>query len=235
MSQTSEVKSQFNTQPTQSQSLRMMATIVSYICHPVFFPIIMALVIYQLAPGGFIGLTQKQLGMWFLSIGFTGVFFPMFSILLMKQLGFISSFHMPTAKERTIPLMATMIFYFWISHVFNNMGIATAQNLNPGPVPPLIFKVLLLGNFWGIIALFMINIFTKISMHTAAAGGMIGIILVLMITSPANLVIALFVSILLAGVIGTARLLLGVHSKGDVWLGYVIGILSQLGAYIYMK
>jgi hypothetical protein len=81
----------------------------------------------------------------------------------------------------------------------------------------------------------MINIFTKISMHTAAAGGMIGIIIVLMISSPANMVLPLFIAILIAGIIGTARLILGMHQKGDIWLGYIVGILVQLGAYVYMK
>ena len=220
---------------TQLKSLQVLAHIVSYITHPVLFPIVMAYVLYKLSPTDFVGATPKQLGMWFLSITITAVFFPLFSILLMKPLGFINSYHMPTAKERTIPLMTIMIFYFWVSHVFNSMGIATVLTPNPGPVPPLIYKVLLLGNFWGIIALFMINIFTKISMHTAAAGGMIGIIIVLMIISPANMTVPLLVSIIIAGIIGTARMILGAHQRGDIWLGYIIGILAQLSAYIYMK
>jgi hypothetical protein len=173
--------------------------------------------------------------LWFLSIAITAVFFPLFTILILKPLGFIESYHMRTAKERTIPLMGIMIFYFWVSHVFNSMGIPTVLNPHPGPVPPLIYKILLLGNFWGIILLFVINIFTKISMHTAAAGGMIGIIIVMMIISPANMTIPLLVAIILAGIIGTARMIVGAHQRGDVWLGYIIGILVQLGAYVYMK
>jgi hypothetical protein len=195
----------------------------------------MAYVLYKLSPPDFVGVSPKQLGFWFLSITITAVFFPIFSILLMKPLGFITSYHMPTAKERTIPLMTIMIFYFWVSHVFNSMGIVTVLNPNPGPVPPLIYKVFLLGNFWGIIILFMINIFTKISMHTAAAGGMIGIIIVMMIISPANMTVPLLVSVVLAGIIGTARMILGAHQRGDIWLGYIIGILVQLCAYVYMK
>jgi len=188
-------------------------------------PVAMAYVVYRLMPAEFAGLTPKQLGLLFINIGYTTAFFPLFSIFLMKQLKFISSYHMPVARERTGPLMATMIFYFWVSHVFNNM---------PGVVP-LGLKVLLLGNLWGIILLFMANIFTKVSMHTAAAGGMIGLIIVLMIISPANLSIPLFIAIILAGIIGTARMILGVHQRGDIWLGYIIGVIVQLGAYVYMK
>jgi PAP2 superfamily len=221
-----EFKPRFTPYPgTESKPLRFLANVVSVICHPVFFPIVMAYVLYLLEPAAFMGASTKQLGLWFISIAVTAVFFPLFSIALMKPLGFIASFHMKTARERTIPLMSTMIFYFWVTHVFNNIP----NN------PPLALKVLLLGNFWGIIAIFMINIFTKISMHTATAGAMIGIIIVLAMSSTANMTVPLLVSIVIAGIIGTARMLLGAHERGDIWLGYIIGVLVQLGAYLYMK
>lgn len=210
---------------TQSRILVILADIISVIFHPVFMPLVMAIVVYKLAPWGFVGLTPKQVGLLFLNIGFTTLFFPLFSIALMKPLGFIGSYKMPTARDRTIPLMATMIFYFWVSHVFNSMS----------GIVPFALKVLLLGNFWGIILIFLINIFTKVSMHTSAAGGMIGIILVLMMISPVNFVTPLFVSLILAGIIGTARMILGAHERGDIWLGYIIGIIVQLGAFVYMR
>ena len=213
-------------QNQQPKVVRLLASLVSYICHPVFMPLIMAYTLTLLAPNSFAGITSKQIGILLINVAMTAVFFPLFSILLMKPLGFITSFHMPTAKERTIPLMVTMIFYFWISHVFDSMTVISV---------PLIFKVLMLGNFWGIIVLFIINIFTKISMHTAAAGGMLGVIIVLMISSPVNMLYPFFGALVIAGIIGTARLLLGAHQKGDVWLGYVVGIAVQVGAYYYMK
>jgi hypothetical protein len=205
-------------------AIRGISQIISVLFHPVFMPLLMALAVYALMPGSFAGIKEKQLILLFVSIGVSTLFFPLFTIGLMKPLGFISSFQMPTSRERTIPLIAVMIFYFWISHVFNNL-----------PAIPLALKVLLLGNFWGIILVFLANIFTRISMHTAAAGGMIGILLVLLILSPANIVMPFFGALILAGIIGTARLALGAHQRGDIWLGYIIGILCQVGAYIYMK
>lgn len=219
------METQSNTQ-TNSKALRIIASIVSYICHPVFMPLIMAFMLNVLSPVSFAGITPKQQGLLLINIAISSVMFPLFAILLMKPLGFITSYHMPTAKERTIPLMVTMIFYFWISHVFDSMTAI--------PVP-LILKVLMLGNFWGIIVLFIINIFTKISMHTAAAGGMLGIIIVLMISSPVNMIIPFFAAMIVAGIIGTARLLLNAHQKGDIWLGYLVGIVAQIAAYIYLK
>ncbi len=206
-------------------ALVWIAEIISVIFHPVFMPLGMTFVLRKLTPVSFSGVTDEKFGYWLLSIGITTIFFPLFSIALLKPLGFIQSYKMPQAQNRIIPLMMSMIFYFWISHVFNSMS---------GGNVPLVLKVLLLGNFWGIILIFMVNIFTKISMHTAAAGGIIGNILVLMIISPVAMEVPLFVALLLAGAIGTARMVTGAHQRGDVWLGYIIGILVQLGAWVYL-
>jgi hypothetical protein len=207
----------------QPKTLRLIANILSYVLHPVFMPTLMAFVLYKLAPVSFAGVTFPQFRMWLLSIGFTTLFFPLFTVILLKGLGFAKSLHMETAKERIVPLMATMIFYFWASHVFNNIS------------SPLILKVLLLGSFWGTIVLFMINIFVKVSLHTAAAGSMIGILLVLMMISPVNMVLPLFIALIIAGLMGTIRLILKAHTPAEIWLGYIVGLLVQLGAYWYMK
>ena len=210
----------------QPKGIKLVAEIISHILHPVFFPLLMALAVYQITPAAFAGTPGKQIGLWFISIAVTAVLFPLFSIALMKPLGFIGSFKMETNRERTIPLMATMIFYFWVSHVFNSMQ----------GNPPLALKVLLLGNFWGIILVFIANIFVKVSMHTSVAGGMIGLMLVLMMIGPASAVmVPLLIALVIALIMGWARTVLGVHEKGDIWLGYIVGILVQLGAYVYMK
>lgn len=211
-------------QNNQPKALRVLAEIISYVFHPIFMPLVMSVVLWKLQPSvfaPFIATTKT----WLLIIAISTLFFPLFTIFLMKQLDFLSSYKMPTAKDRIAPLLAIMIFYFWISHVFNSV---------PGAVP-LILKVLFLGNLWGLVVVFIVNIFTKISMHTSVAGGMIGIIIVLMKIGPGNMLLPLFVAIILAGIMGTARMILGAHQRGDIWLGYIIGILVQIGAYFYMR
>lgn len=116
-----------------------------------------------------------------------------------------------------------MIFYFWAYRVMSNTNA------------PFLLRVLLLGSFWSIIVLFMINIFFKVSMHTAAAGGAIAMIVVLMLQSSVNMVLPLFITFIIAGIVGTARLILSAHSQGQVWLGYIVGLLVQMGAYWYLR
>ena len=219
-----QILAQREPQPVQSKLLRVLATIASYVFHPVFMPTVMTLALYKLAPVSFAGMDIRELKLWLFRIGLSTLFFPLFSVALMKALGFIESLHLHTTKDRIIPLIATMIFYFWAEHIAANI-----------PNTPLILRVLLMGAYWGIIMVFLINIFMKISMHTTAAGGMIGILIVLMIISRVNMVIPLFIALAISGIIGTARMLLGAHRIWEIWLGYILGALVMLAAYLYLK
>jgi hypothetical protein len=207
----------------KSKVVRVLATIVSYIFHPVFIPSLMAMVLYQLDTVSFAGFTDHEFGKWLAIIIINTMVYPVLTIFLLKALGFIKSIHLHEAKDRIIPLMGAMVFYFWANNVFKNI------------TSPFILKVLLLGSFWGIIVIFIINIFYKVSMHAAAAGSMVGVLIVLMLISPVNMIIPLLISIVVAGIIGTARMALGAHQGGQVWLGYAVGILVQIGAFFYLK
>ncbi len=184
----------------------------------------MAAGVYFLSPTSFAGIDISMFGQWLLIMGFLTVFFPLFTLFLLKKLDFIESIQLHTAKDRIIPLIATMIFYFWANMVFGNI-----------PNVPMILHLVTLSSFWGIILLFLINIFFKVSMHTAAAGSYVGLMIVLAMTSPVNMILLFFATVLVAGAIGTARRILGAHGSGEIWLGYAIGILVTLAAYIYLK
>lgn len=205
------------------KSLRFPARIISYIFHPMFMPLVMAIVISYLNKSEFVAVTNAQRSSFVLNIILNTIFFPLITTLLLKALGFIESIQLKTNKERIIPLIATMIFYFW--------NYWSLKHINA----PLSLRVLMLGAYWGVIAVFMANIFMKVSMHTAAAGGAIGIVIVLMMIGNYNLLIPLLLTVLVGGIIGTARMVLQAHKPGEVWLGYLIGILVQLGAYLYLK
>lgn len=207
---------------TSSVPLRKAAAFVSYLLHPVFMPIVMAFAIYLITPASFTQYEGKELPLVFIQIALSTIFFPLVVVLLLKGLGFIDSVYMRTQKERIIPVLATLICYWWISHVFKNLGA------------PLILQVLLRGAYWGMCVLFLCSIFYKISMHTMAAGGMLGVLIVLLIISPVQMTVPLFIGIALAGMSGTARLLLGAHTQFEVWTGYIFGILVMLAAYWYL-
>lgn len=211
------------TRPGNRKSLELVSNLISFLLHPLFMPTLLTIALCYLHRSGFAGISGGQKWIWIANVALNTIFFPALAVILMKFLGFISSIKMPDKKDRIIPLMASMIFYFWVYQIFKNIDA------------PLVLRVLLLGNFWGIILVFLINIFMKVSMHTAAAGSMIGIGLVLMFHGQFNFLIPLMIALVLAGLIGSARLFLKAHSGKEVWLGYLVGIVVQVGAFLFLR
>ncbi len=206
---------------TDSKALRITATVLSYVLHPVFMPVVMVVMYYYLSPVSFVKYERAEIADRFIMLILNTIFFPLFGVALLKLLGFIKSIKLETRKERIIPLLITMFFYWWLSDmIFSNDDNA-----------PVMLQVFFKGAYWGIILLFLCSIFFKISMHTVAAGGVLGFIAVLIMTSPVNMTMPLMIALAIAGIIGTARLLLGAHTTFEIWMGYVVGILAQLAAY----
>ncbi|MFT4063069.1 MAG: hypothetical protein QM642_12020 [Edaphocola sp.] len=205
------------------KGLRGPAKVISYLLHPLFMPLLSAFIVMVLDKSAFAGIKAAQRSQLLINIGINTIGFPLLSILLLKALGFIESIQLKTTKERIIPLIATMTFYFW--------AYLVVKNLNA----PLSLRVLMLGCFWGIVVVFLLNIFMKVSMHTAAAGGVLSIIVVLMFIGHINLSIPLLLALLVGGTIGTARLVLYAHTPWELWLGYIAGMAVQLAAYGYLS
>jgi membrane-associated phospholipid phosphatase len=226
---------------TSNKGLRFIANGISVLLHPVFMPVICCIVIYAAMPELFIGVKPKVLTGWVGMIVINTIVFPVLLMLLLKGLGFIKSIYLKDVKERVIPLIGIMVFYFWAYWVVKNVGVPIAKSdlttlavKADGPQVPALVRMLLLGNFWGIIAVFLVTIFFKISMHTAGVGSLLGLVLVMMIVSKSFLLLPFIIAGAAALLIGLARYSLGAHSSKQLIAGYVVGIAAQFGAYWYI-
>jgi hypothetical protein len=181
--------------------------------------------------------SSKAQGMVIISVITTSLMFPLISILMMKGLGLIESFEMKKRHDRIGPLIVTGLFFIWLF-----------VNIRSHDTIPALLVFFVLGSTIGVFLALLFNNFQKISLHTIGAGGLIvgmGIILYNGVGDGLSLYnesfrISLFLSqrfcfivlILLGGIIGTSRLLLGSHTEQEVYGGYIIGAFSQLVAYL---
>ncbi|GAA4449006.1 hypothetical protein GCM10023092_02460 [Rurimicrobium arvi] len=207
---------------TMATPLRFLANALSVLLHPVFMPLYCCLLMYQVAPEYFSGIPQKQLTGWLGMMVINTIMFPLLLLALLKGLGFIKSILLKDVKERVIPLIGVMVFYFWPYLVAKNVHAPEAA------------RILLLGNFWGIIAVFMCTIFFKISMHTSGVGSALGFVLVLCILKASFLPLALALVSAAAILVFWARRSLGAHSWKELWIGFALGLSAQIGALLYL-
>jgi hypothetical protein len=208
---------------TQTNSaIRIIATILSVLLHPVFMPLLGCCLLYTSMPELFVAVKPKILIGWLGMIVINTIMFPLILMLLLKGLGFIKSIYLKDVKERVIPLIGIMVFYFW--------PYLVAKNVHG----PALTQVFLLGNFWGIVLVFMMTIFFKISMHTAAMGSLLGLLCVMMLSTQSFFVMPLVLLLAATILVVWARKSLGAHSNKELSLGCIVGILAQLAAYWYL-
>jgi hypothetical protein len=205
-----------------NKGLRFLANTLSVLLHPVFMPLMSCLLLYYALPQSFVGIKPKVLTGWLGMMLINTIMFPIILMLLLKGLGFIKSIYLRDVKERVIPLIGTMVFYFWPYLVAKNVAAPEAA------------RILLLGNFWGIVVVFVCTIFFKISLHSAGIGSLLGFVGILMIMSKSILLYPLIVALIMTGLILWARSSTGAHSNKELMLGLAVGFAAQWAAYLYL-
>jgi hypothetical protein len=212
---------------------RILANLISVLLHPLFVIGYVMLFLMWANPYlfGFSG--DKAEGLVVISIVSISVLFPMISILMMKALGLISTLEMKDKNERIGPLIVTGLFYMWLYvNIRNNDSI------------PAALSFFVLGCTISVFLALIINSFTKISLHTIAAGGLAtGMMYILFHFTYGHLDVAipvlqtqfrmsdrliLIIIMFTAGAVGASRLYLKAHKENEIYGGYVVGILSQL-------
>ncbi|MBP6828316.1 MAG: hypothetical protein KA165_17250 [Saprospiraceae bacterium] len=214
---------------------RIVAHIFSVIGHPMLILTYALLIALAVNPQqfGFSGMADKRALLLMISVVTTTVMLPGLGVALLKPLGFIKSLQMGDKQERIGPYIIAGVFYLWLY-----------KNLSSGGQTPSIYLTFVLGATIALFFNFFINIFTKISAHAAGMGGFIAMIL-LMLKQPEwvkyglgipvfggvielSLFAVLALVILLAGMVGTARLALNAHIPADLYRGYAAGFAAVL-------
>lgn len=199
-----------------SPVIQISARFFSWVFHPLLVGLYMTVYLIYINPEYFIGMDAQGKAQTLFIYIINSVLFPLVSVLLCKGLGFVQSIYLKTQKERIIPYVISMVFFFWTFYVFKNkQGI------------PSIMAQMSLGIFFSVIIDFIANIFFKISMHATGLGGVLGLFTVLLFTTSGFAGIFLAIAILVTGIICTSRLIVSDHQMGDIVAGLMAGFISQ--------
>ena len=207
----------------QPKVIRFFAHVLSFVFHPLFIPAYISAFLLFVHPYAFSGTGYRVRVLRFISVFLLTAFFPAFTVFLLRKLGFARSLYLRTQKERIIPYVASMFFFFWIFYVSRNL-----------PGSPAIFTTLLLGVFIGSIAALMANIYFKVSMHGIAMGGLVTFFLILAVFGSFPVTFFLAIAILIAGLVCSSRLIVSDHHPFEVYAGFFLGVISQTIAVFFV-
>lgn len=144
---------------------------------------------------------------------------PSLTIYLTYKLGFISSLHMEKRSDRVLPLIITATFFLLTFFLFEYFSIAP------------IFLFYLLGATILTLLVLGITLFWKISLHATGFGGLTAALLLCNQFFTIDLMPYIAATILVAGLVCSARLLLKSHKPSQVYTGFLTGFGFILGLF----
>ena len=140
---------------------------------------------------------------------------PLLSVLIMLRFGKISTIYMEDKRERNWPLLQTAIVYAAAFYVLKDI--------------PVFIPIFILGAIASMVIAMVINLKWKISLHMIGIGGFCGGLAALFILTQEGSPVYLAFAFILAGVLGTARLLLEAHTSMQILAGFMLGFTVELG------
>ena len=140
---------------------------------------------------------------------------PTITIFLFRKINGFARQELSERKKRYVPILLTIISYVFCLLMMRKLNI-------PWYMTGIIFVSLVIS-----LICILVNLKWKLSEHMAGMGGIIGGLVSFSALFSYNPVVWLCLFILIAGILGSARIVLGHHTLGEVLSGFVVGLVCS--------
>ena len=211
------------------KSMIILSRVLSTLFRPSYYPTLCFIVVLSLtvtAATGYLGLAQRLLllrsiVLIVLMVAFFTILIPHLGVMLYCRIAHLSRMQLRQQRYRVIPYFINIACYIMCLEWLIYIGM-------PRNVCCIIVASLALQ-----IACTAINIWHKVSMHSAAAAGMTGSLLAYAYIYQFNPMWWLCLTLLVWGAVATSRILLRIHSLGQVLTGSLIGLIATYVSILY--
>ncbi len=195
--------------------MKKAAPVISILFHPLIMPTVGLLLI--LNSGTYLSLLDpaaKRAILFVMALG--TLFFPLMMIPILYYRKLVTSLQNTTREERIIPQLIILILYIITFVYFIRLPLSRVIHTYVLSVV-ITLSLVLIMNFW-----------LKVSLHTAAFGGLTGLIIALIILYETPLQIPLIITFLACGITASSRLAMGRENAAEVYAGYLVGLFVVL-------
>lgn len=190
------------------------ARVLSAVFNPFYLPTVGLIVLFTLSYLSLLPISYKLLVLGLVYI-FT-ILLPTLLISLYRHHQRWTLIELGQRERRMVPYVISILSYFMCVYIMDSLHI------------PHFMSSILLAALMIQILCSIVNVWWKISTHTAAIGGMAGAIAAFSMIFGFNPIFWLCVVLLVAGVLGTCRMILRQHSLSQVVAGFVLGCVVGL-------
>jgi hypothetical protein len=198
----------------------LLARIISLVFHPVIMPPLGLLLLFNSGTYvDFLSFDQKRAVFLILLTGTTILPLSVVPVMLLQNM--ISDLKMANHRERVLPLFITATFYGFTCFTLSRLNV------------PGLISTYSITAFLAVLLCAVISVKWMISLHMTALGAVTGMLLAISFRFNINLLGFLILAILLSGIAGWARLSLKAHTPGQIYIGYLAGVVLSFFMIYY--
>lgn len=202
--------------------MKRASLVLSYLLHPAFVPTI-GVVVLLFANSHISLLPASAKNYLTVYVFLATALVPLALIPVFRYIHLISSVTLSASRERIIPLFIVSVVYGLVAWRF--LGLPA----------PMMVKYFLLLVFFITLAVSIITIYWKISLHLVALGGLTGLFFLVFRVFDPSYFVWFCLALLASGLVGTARLYLAEHTSGQVYAGFLMGFLGMAAPLLIMR
>lgn len=191
------------------------AKLISILMHPVLMPTYALVIIFALSNYLDYTTPPSVKAALFSIVIFNTLIMPVIISWLLLRKGLIKSFNMEKREERIVPFICNAVLMMVAYYMISQISI------------PKIFSMMLLGAAASVVLAIIINLKWKVSIHMIGIGGITGMFFGLSTFLLIDLRMPIVISIIVAGLIGTARISMGAHRQGQLYVGFLVGFCCE--------
>lgn len=193
--------------------------LISNIFHPILVPMVGTILYFILLPRH----TGRNLEVTIIGAVFIGSYLmPLIFLSFLKKSNVIKNFQLKSTEERKFPILFTIaLLYLLASMIKKNGSTIDLALFFYGMQISLIITVALLYKKM------------KASLHMTGISGLLTFFILFSFYYQINILFILAFLFVISGLIASARINTDAHTKKEIFLGILIGVLGQAGIFIW--
>ncbi len=197
--------------------------LVSGIFHPLFLPSFAIFILFSIPSYISFSVSAQAQRLIIIIVFINTCVAPLLAIFFLKRIGLISNIMLDDRADRIYPVLITIFFYLFTWYLFRQANL-----------PSLMIYFIVSGTILTLIG-FVITFYWKISIHMISMGGFTGFLIAVSLALRYDIPLLIVISILISGLLGTARIKLNAHNPPQVYAGYLLGVSVMLIMFFYFQ
>ena len=205
---------------SREKNIILTARVISMVFTPFYLPIVGLVALFFLS---YLSLMPTAYKLQVLTlVYFFTILLPTVLIHLYRKYQGWNLIELGHKERRMVPYVISILCYFFCVYIMDKLHI-------PHFMGTIVSAALAIQ-----IVCALVNVWWKISTHTSAIGGVAGALFVFGELFGFNPIWWLCLVLILAGVLGTSRMILRQHSLSQVVAGFLVGVVCSILGLIYL-